>query len=145
MSRFLGENGNFRFFLNCMGTLRYSIRLWFSRLWHHISPSVGIILPWWWRQHIPLKRLHPSTKVHGIITQKTTIWTVSTINISKDLCDEELYKYVCRSCLETSACKISVCMQVHTLHHDIRQSRKLPIIQEGSWFSYPDGATSVHP
>jgi len=38
----------------------------------------------WWRQYILPKGSSPSTKPHGVITtQKTAIWTSTTVNTSK--------------------------------------------------------------
>jgi uncharacterized protein (DUF486 family) len=38
---------------------------------------------WRWWQHIPPKRQYPLTRLHGITTQKTMIWTIATMNTSK--------------------------------------------------------------
>jgi hypothetical protein len=40
-------------------------------------------LHWWWSQYVSSKRQYPPTKLHSIITGKTTIWTVSAVRASK--------------------------------------------------------------
>jgi hypothetical protein len=38
------------------------------------KPSVSLILlPWKWRQHVPLKHWYPSTRLHGFTSHKTII------------------------------------------------------------------------
>jgi hypothetical protein len=40
-----------------------------------------ILIPWRWRQEVPLKYCYPPTRLHGVTAQKTTIWTVTTRRI----------------------------------------------------------------
>jgi hypothetical protein len=43
-------------------------------LWMNIVP-LFLLLPWRWKQYVP-KSWWPPTRIHSVIIQKTTIWTI---------------------------------------------------------------------
>jgi hypothetical protein len=44
---------------------------------------VPAITPWRWRQHGHLKHWYPTTKLHGVTTQKSSTWNITAVKVSK--------------------------------------------------------------
>jgi hypothetical protein len=56
-----------------------------------ISPLIGLIHPWLWRQYVPSKRRKPQTQRHSVTFQKTQILHNATVGIL-DLANFGLHK-----------------------------------------------------
>jgi hypothetical protein len=43
------------------------------------NSRICTLQPWRWKQHYPPKYWYPPTKLHGVTTQKTTIWIITSV------------------------------------------------------------------
>jgi hypothetical protein len=70
------SNGNESHWLSSLPLRWVWVTTFLTTLLHNRTyPSRYILQPWSWKNHVPPKCRWPSTKLYGIISQETTIWS----------------------------------------------------------------------